>query len=741
MARSVGYSNTASFVKGLITEASELNFPADASVDEDNCELLKAGNRRRRLGVDVDGSLSNNALALPLSTLRDEAISEHRWTNPGDNPDKEFYVIQVGATLYFFDATNDVVGQKKTFTVDLSLYKAPAAAKVGCERVHVSSGDGKAFVVSSVLEPIFIAYDDAADTIAVTQIAVRIRDLEGVDDGLDPDEEPSSLSTLHTYNLKNQGWVPTSTGTGGIDALGAMSNPYPANNKPWWVGLDEETDITNPVFVVNTYRAFPGGSSLAPRGHYLLNPFNKDRDAAAGLSGIPDEDEATRPKAAVFFASRLFLGFKGQIYFTRIVDSDPKLGHFYQVNDPSERDGGELLPTDGGIIDIPEAGEFLFLFSTGSSLVAFATNGVWTIKGADRGFRADEFQIQRASDVGLAGKDSIVDVEGSPIWWTDRGVYTIKQNDVSLEITAASITDDSIQTFFNSIKNKINVVGHYDKTRRRCIWLYENEDTVGSHLNKFNKALLLDVDLGAWYPWSFPELDDTNADVWIAGIIDTPNPTLIEQAQNVVDSTGDSIVDTALEDVIASASIAVDRKATVTKFLLAYSADKTGGSTYGVSFGIAKNSNFIDFEAFDTVGVDYTSYAISGYDMQGDLVRFKQNPYIFFFFRRTETGFVNDGSGNVDFLNPSGCTVQTRWQFTDSDSAKRWSKEVDAYKIRRLWTPSLDDLSFDNGFPVVTSRHKVRGKGQSLNMKFTSVSGKDFNLLGWGMKLTGNSDV
>ena len=41
-----------SFVKGLITEASPLTFPENASIDEKNFVLNRDGSRSRRLGVD-----------------------------------------------------------------------------------------------------------------------------------------------------------------------------------------------------------------------------------------------------------------------------------------------------------------------------------------------------------------------------------------------------------------------------------------------------------------------------------------------------------------------------------------------------------------------------------------------------------------------------------------------------------------------------------------------------------------
>ena len=47
------------FVKGLITEAGELTFPPDASVDELNCDLRRDGSRRRRKGAAKE---TNNVL-------------------------------------------------------------------------------------------------------------------------------------------------------------------------------------------------------------------------------------------------------------------------------------------------------------------------------------------------------------------------------------------------------------------------------------------------------------------------------------------------------------------------------------------------------------------------------------------------------------------------------------------------------------------------------------------------------
>lgn len=52
------------FIKGLITEAGELTFPEDASIDELNCLLERDGSRRRRLAVELETSNVNSTFTI-----------------------------------------------------------------------------------------------------------------------------------------------------------------------------------------------------------------------------------------------------------------------------------------------------------------------------------------------------------------------------------------------------------------------------------------------------------------------------------------------------------------------------------------------------------------------------------------------------------------------------------------------------------------------------------------------------
>lgn len=59
MARQKFAKDFNTFVRGLITEASQLTFPDDASLDERNFVLDKDGGRRRRFGMELQGGLIN----------------------------------------------------------------------------------------------------------------------------------------------------------------------------------------------------------------------------------------------------------------------------------------------------------------------------------------------------------------------------------------------------------------------------------------------------------------------------------------------------------------------------------------------------------------------------------------------------------------------------------------------------------------------------------------------------------
>ena len=92
-----------SFTKGLITEASPLTFPENASLDESNFVLNRDGSRARRLGVDYENQYTLTSTGLSESTLAETKASFHRWTTPGGSTSVSIGIIRVQGKLWFVD--------------------------------------------------------------------------------------------------------------------------------------------------------------------------------------------------------------------------------------------------------------------------------------------------------------------------------------------------------------------------------------------------------------------------------------------------------------------------------------------------------------------------------------------------------------------------------------------------------------------------------------------------------------
>jgi hypothetical protein len=229
-----------SFNKGLITEAGFLTYPEDASIDELNTVIYRKGNRSRRPGIDYE--TGSTAVSFSGDTPSLTSISaEYFWRSPGNKPALNFLVIQVGATLYFFDATvSPLSSGLKTFTVNLLDFIAPTAtsALVKANRVQMVGGKGNLFVAQEYIDPFTIVYNSATDTISTIRIIIQIRDFDGVNDELSNDTEPATLSVPHHYNLLNQGWVTPGTATtpttGGSSpgTSGEYYNPWTGEKYP-----------------------------------------------------------------------------------------------------------------------------------------------------------------------------------------------------------------------------------------------------------------------------------------------------------------------------------------------------------------------------------------------------------------------------------------------------------------------------------------------------------------------------
>lgn len=741
MARQKSVKEYKNFVKGLITEASPLIFPENASIDEDNFRLLRDGSRRRRYGIDYEQGYQ----LLPAAGVTDvdvpeDAISVHEWKNAANSGINNFVVIQIGGMLYIHDMSIATVTASTKHTVDLSTYQTSYISRLGAEPVQTAIGKGFLFVVSNEIDPFYITYDQDTDTFSETAITIEIRDFLGIDDSLALTENPGSLSVEHEYNIKNRGWYDSQ-----ITSYYTSKSVYPDKTQIWFAAKD-----TSDNFDPSKLDKIDFGNSSAPYGRYILNAFYRDRDTASGLTGIPTDYDKGRPTTVEFFAGRVFYSgvvtqpvgdtatpINGYIYFSQQLETMDEVGYCYQTNDPTSEINSDIYETDGGVIKIPGAGQILRIVSTQDSLIVVAENGVWQISGQGDGFgfTAISYQVKQITNVGALGANAVINVEGSILYWSASGIYTLNRNQG--QYTPQNMTEQTIQTLYLEISSpaKQYAQGTYDPTHRTVMWLYSDDPSYlgTTYRNKYNRALILDTVLGAFYTYTFGELSTDSP--WIAGAYVSPASKTVQTTYQVVNGG----VNVTASTVPVEVSLDSVGAGTVNRYFITLAPQSGSVHKYTVSW--LSDTTFYDWMSADGTGISFDSYLITGYETFEDTLRYKEIPYLIMHFHRTETGFVDDGAGNLVFENPSSCLVKARWDFSDSDGGNLWGEQFQAYRFRRNYIPSGVGDTFDYGQSVITTKSKLRGRGRAISLDIISEAGKDCYLLGWGWAVSGGDTV
>lgn len=721
------------FQKGLITEASYLNYPENACTDMDNVMISYKGNLYRRPGMDYESGSSALALSLNASLVANYAYTSYFWESVANDAKRSFLVQQVGNILYFFDlsAANTAVG-RKTFTINL-LASAAAGftqAQVSAEPVQMASGKGFLFVVSKCIYPILVEYNPDTDVVTANRIYIQIRDFEGVNDGLANDEEPTTLSATHRYNLYNQGWLaPTNDGTTGnlvqqFDFTGQIvskrqppdtpigtyftsASRYPSNVQQWWAAKNTTNDF-DPVAL----RKFAFGQGIAPRGKYILDAFNKDRSSMSGITGLAVDTQTEQPRSVSFFSGRVWYVAGSSVYFSQILDSKFKAGKCYQEADPTSEDISDLVDSDGGVIQIPEMVAGCKLVPAGVGILVFGQNGLWFISGGQTGFTATTISIQKIYNLGTTNPFSVVETKDGVLWISDVGIQmmNVGGDSTGSAFGTETISEMTINDFFvNNMPqaNRQYIKGIFDKATSTVIWLFNDSTTANPWI--YDRILHFDMKLKAFYPFS---VSDNSARPRIVSVFNTPELARVNHPYQ-----------TSIKDQYVKYAFLVPN-----------------GTQYDMAFGFFRDYTYADFKTFNGTGFDYLSYLESGYELMDDAMRKKGANYLFCYFRRTEKNFINVSDDLVaDY--PSSCLFQAKWDWADRSHSGRWSSKFEAYRYLQMPFNTTTDLEIQYGFPVIVTRNKVRGNGRALQFRFESNGiGKDFDLLGWAVPYYGNTD-
>lgn len=718
-----------SFINGLVTEATGLTYPENSARDIDNCDIELDGQVRRRLGLGPEDDAIHLFQGSPV--FASSAYGIHYWPRPGGEEDLNFVVFQVGSKLLIrnWDAehVSDLteitphIAAAADYNMDLSTELTGSMSNTTV--LQSSPGGGRLWFANPFGAPFYLEYDAATLSVSVTELAPAVRDFNGVDDGLAVDEEPTVLTAEHLYNLLNQGWLP-----GHIATYFSTTGRYPSNAQQWILGKNSTDDFDATLLTKQYF-----GNSPAPRGHFPISAITGEKSGAtftpSPLGGITspltladshDEPAVNKWTTVAFYAGRVwYAGDKtpkrpNGVYFSKIISKPEDANVWHQENDPTSEHFSEVLATDGGVVYLTEASNIRKLVPFSSGILALAENGVWFISGGADGsaFTATNFSANKISSVGTTSPDSVAVTDSAIFFFGENSIYAAAVGDDGVSVGVQDVAEKKILSFYNSIdrRRREQVHGVFDAVAKKIVWSYlESDEGNYAQLQRmYNRMLILDTRTGAYTKYSFYQNELLEGLPTTSQFMNGPAMTR-RQREN--------------EDM-----------ANITIKPMVINLVPVGFSNDYVDICEFNRPDFHD--GVNTAAIDYSSYIVTGDETLGDLQRSKQATYLHSFFRRTEDGFVDAGGGNLIPTNPSGCLVTARWDWHNTSAGGRWSDPQVAYRYRRPYLPSGTSDPFDNGEEIVYTKLKIRGKGRALALRYESVEGKDFRLLGFSLPFT-----
>lgn len=751
------------FVGGLNTEASPLNFPPNATIDEENFELKKNGVRERRFGLDFEVGHSLIDTGLTLAQYREVSTNTFKWINAGGVAFNEFFVVQIGNLLKIFDSqVNSVSAQG--FLTDIVVSNFPSNVKYS-----FTSVDGILTVVSGSEEVFIVEYDEDTGTFSSRYGRINVRDLWGVEVQSSGYEDSvlfraATAPEEHIYNLRNQSWAAPrrpiqsnlNTQVDPIDNYRQNLGVFPSNSEVVWAGMVFRADTGPPSeqFQWNIMRDTFGADTLAAKGSFIidllrrgtsrLQKYQENQSSHPSLvynvTSLPADITVGGPKAVTEFAGRVwFAGFGGQVvdgdqrspslsssvFFSQLVQSPKDIFKCYQEGDPSSRDSSDILDTDGGFIRISGASNITAMVAMGRSLVVLAENGVWEISGtANNGFTATSYESSKLSSYGCISPYSVI-VDGEALYyWSEDGVY-IATRDQYGDLKVESISQDTIQTLYEEIPavQKRNVVGVLDRFDKKIRWLYNTDSDL--ELENYSAEIVLDTNIGAFYKNRIFNLPQNSPEV--IGVL---------EGSEYFKGTVFTQVLADLDPVVVEGDPVLYETSTTrsgvrsVRYLTAFNIS----GTVHITFSQYRNLEFRDWFTANGVGVDAKAYMLTGAITAEDTTIHKQVPYLIMHMYRTEIGVENEEPSQQ-----SSCLVRSQWDWANSPASRKWSPFFQAYRYRRpLFVEGPLDL-YDSGFETVVTKNKIRGRGRAFSFYMETEPYRDCRIIGWALDVNGNS--
>lgn len=798
MPRAVVTKQYRDFTGGLNTDASPLNMPENTVTDILDMIIEKSGRISRARFSDEDDNLSTGTLNSVNYIAQSIGDPQHRidtfvWKSPNGDGEAQFAVVRTGSTLNFYDLdilSNDVdVSVGFIASISLAGGVVTSAALFDENPIQFTSGQGLLFLAGRYLEPTFIEYDGATTFTTNFKGSITTRDFTGVDDSLDVGDDAADYSgdqflylsavtgtysvaetvteggnsgtvvsydatnkilrltttdnwtvggtatggtssatgTIETftpvmadyiassknnrlYNLYNQGWTPENITKYTVD-----QGIEPDNTKVWTLGKDSN-DVFDPSLLDKQFF----GTTAAPKGRILLDIFTRDRQDSFLSKGFntltvggtatvdTTADALERPTTVTFAFGRVWWSGanndinSNKVWFSQILREDGKFSSkAYQDQDPTSEILNTLLDTDGGELVLTDAGTIKKLVPFKRGVLALGTTGIWYITGADAGFTPSSLNISKIGSQGVLSAASVVETPDAVFYWSPTGIQVIVLNQDGFSLVISNITEGRINDFYlnngpTSVTGggstlayspKFKVKGVYDEVNNRILWGYSATlSSSASYINDdfMSHALIYNLDLNCFYRITLP----AGTNISTVGFINKEGFGLKLLKADVSEITTD------------------------------------------LKFYQLEGSSFTGAGHIDTF-----------FETLGDTSRTKNMLWVVNHFERTEDGFELNGTGGVILSNQSSCLLKSKWDWTDTDDANRWSSQNQVYRLRRIFIPTDETTPFDYGFTVITTRNKIRGHGKAVQFRFDTEGSKDLIMLGWDVVYEGNGTL
>lgn len=765
MTRQINAVEINKFVGGLITEASPLTFPPNASLDEDNFVLLRDGTRERRLGMDYEDSFVNVPTSISVPPNGDIATTSIRWSNAGGDASKNLLVVQIGNELKVFDAGVSPISGAMVYS---RVFDQVAVSKPFSYAVV----DGTMVIATGLKSITILKYSNGA--ITTQDRTLFIRDQFGVTDIVGSDNlragngitiRPTTRTDNHIYNLRNQTFATPRkvvTDESVLDPITAFRNiagKDPSNSdavtSALYADANDADDRLSERFNAKDIINSPVGTYPAPKGYFIIDAMARGTSRLSeyqklmaqypqlnvGVSSLPTDTTPGGPSVLSEYSGRVFYsGFSGEIIggdensprmssyvlFSQLVEDPTDITTCYQDGDPTSKETPDLLDTDGGFIRIEGAYNIVRLINVGNALAVLAANGVWLIQGgSDYGFKATNYMTTKVTTHGCDSPNSVVVIDNTFMYWSDDGIYNVAPNQFG-DYIAENITQKTIQKFYDDIDglDRQACKGSYDTYEKKVRWLYAGRLNSESPV----RELVLDTTLGSFYPATIGFMSQ-RLPLPISGIIVPPFRTTQLDIPVTVNTASVTVGGDTVS--VSQSVIQASTRETI------YAVITSTSPTIAFTFGSYKDNFHRDWRSYNGAGIDAPSYLLTGYQSAGDFQRNKQVPYITMHLKKTETGFTDA----YETVNPSSCLMQAQWDWANSPNSGKWGRTVQTYRHRRHYIPANSNDTFDDGNETVRTRNKIRGSGRVVSFLFTSEPDKHLTMLGWSMIMGINSNV